>query len=58
MLVLGRIVSREGAVPGAGANRWPPLWAFVLAGALSLFAYALVLPQGVRGTGRIEWRLV
>ena len=31
--------------PRAGANRWAPLHAFLLAGAFSLTAYALVLPQ-------------
>ncbi|HUR29313.1 MAG TPA: hypothetical protein VM509_14085, partial [Planctomycetota bacterium] len=37
--------------PSAGANRWQPLWGFVLAGALSLWGYALVLPQFVAALG-------
>jgi len=28
-----------------GSNRWPPLWGFVFATALSIWGYALVLPQ-------------
>ncbi len=31
----------------AAENRWQPLWGFVFAGALSLWGYALVLPQFV-----------
>ena len=29
----------------AAGNRWPPLWGFAFAAALSLWGYALVLPQ-------------
>jgi uncharacterized membrane protein len=48
---------------GAGANRWPPLWGFVFAGALTVWGYALVLPQFVDTLGgasmvghETEWR--
>ncbi|HTF86819.1 MAG TPA: glycosyltransferase family 39 protein [Planctomycetota bacterium] len=35
----------------SGANRWPPLWGFLFAAALSLWCYALVLPQFVATLG-------
>lgn len=48
---------------GSLANRWPPLWGFVLAGLLSFWGYALVLPQMLRALSapsmagfETEWR--
>ena len=45
------------------ANRWPPLWGFMFAAALSIWGYALVLPQFVETLGgpsmaghETEWR--
>jgi 4-amino-4-deoxy-L-arabinose transferase-like glycosyltransferase len=37
--------------PGAALNRWQPLWGFAFAAALSLWLYALVLPQFVATLG-------